>query len=76
MLNSEGLGITLDDLSFKESGYADIPLIKSLPNSLKSKIKRQKIIKYQVEPQVIKTKDGRTLYFSGGEAIEHKYDAQ
>ena len=68
-----GLDLSLSDLKFSGKEYANIPLIKKLPKSLKNKIKKQKIIKYQVEPQVIKTKNGRLLYFSGGEAIEHQY---
>jgi hypothetical protein len=73
LINNELEDISLKDLSLTQKEYAQIPLIKGLPKSLKNKVKKQKIIKYKIKPQMIKTKDGRDLYFSGGEAIEHQY---
>lgn len=72
-LNSNLNNINLSDLAFKEDGVSHLPFVKGLPEQLKRKVKRQKLIKYKVEPQTIKTKDGRILFFSGGEAIEHQY---
>ena len=80
--NQEGLqnvlpepspNIDLSDLSYVKNLENEMPLMKGLPKPLKEKIKRQKVIRYKLKPQTIKTKDGRTLYFSGGEAIEHSY---
>ena len=76
--NQETLNRNIEDLdlsalTFEKSAVAQIPLIKSLPNELKRKVVKQRIIKYIIKPQVIKYKDGRILYFSGGEAIEHRY---
>lgn len=77
----EMLNVGLNDIDFNElrkmpNEALVTPFIKSLPKELQSKVHKQKIIKYKIEPQTIKTKDGRTLYFSGGEAIEHKYQSQ
>lgn len=74
LINQDFGDLNLSDLSMVKREGVEIPLIKSLPNSLKSKIKKQRIIKYKINPQIIKTKDGRSLYFSGGEAIEHQYE--
>lgn len=65
--------LNLRDLRFKKTEEVTLPLVKNLPESLKKKVKKQKVIHYKVGPQTILTKDGRTLYFSGGEAIEHIY---
>jgi len=72
MLPPNFTNITFEDLKHKTYGEESIQLIKDIPNSLKEKIPRQKITKYKVDPQTIK-KDGKTIYFSGGEAIEHEY---
>ena len=73
-LNTGLEGLDLSDLSIVKEGEAQVPLVQSLPDSLKSKVPKQKVIKYQINPQIIKTKDGKLLYFSGGQAIEHKYE--
>lgn len=71
---SEDFGnLSFSDLSLEQDYERKIPIIKNLPQNLKEKVKRQKVIHYRVKPQTITTKDGRTIYFSGGEAIEHRY---
>lgn len=75
-LNNNIDDINLGNLSLKESEALNIPFIRSLPKQLKNKIHKQRLIKYKIKPQLIKTKDGKKLFFSGGEAIEHKYIAQ
>ncbi len=72
-LSEDYENINFSDLSLEQDYQNQIPIIKQLPDSLRDKVKRQKLIHYQVKPQTIITKDGRTLYFSGGEAIEHRY---
>ena len=67
-------GIDFSDLSIKQDSESRIPLVKGLPVELKGKIQRQKIIKYKVPAQTIKTKDGRLIHFNGGQAIEHRYE--
>jgi hypothetical protein len=69
----ESSDLNLSDLRIEQTNEEVIPLIKGLPNQLKTKVKRQKLIKYKVSPQTLKTKDGRVIYFSGGQAIEHKF---
>lgn len=76
ILNEDLADLNLSDLEFSKDGEAQTPFIKNLPDKLKRKIKKQKIIKYKIKPQTIKTKDGRTLYFSGGDAMEHIYQEQ
>ena len=76
MLNVGLNEVDFNDLKKMPNEALETPFIKTLPKELKAKIQKQKIIKYKIEPQTIKTKDGRTLYFSGGEAIEHKYQSQ
>lgn len=68
--------LNLSDLSIEKNDQAITPLIEGLPEELKKKIDKQRIIKYRIKPQAIKTKDGKVLYFSGGEAIEHVYESQ
>lgn len=75
MLNND-VNLDLSDLSIEEKSVFETPFVKELPTTLKSKIEKQKIIKYEIKPQTIKTKDGKILHFSGGEAIEHKYESQ
>jgi len=66
-------GIDLSDLGLEKSSSDLLPLLKDMPKELKSQVKRQELIKYKVKPQTLKTKDGRLIHFSGGEAIEHRY---
>jgi len=73
MLNQDSNGLELSDLSIQKIDEIDIPAIKNLPKELREKIDKQKIIRHNIAPQSIKTKDGRTLYFNGGVAIEHQY---
>ena len=73
VLSEEYSNINFSDLSLEEDYQNEIPIIKKLPENLKDKVKRQRLIHYRVKPQTITTKDGRTIYFSGGEAIEHRY---
>lgn len=74
LLNTDIPDIEFSDLSMVQDGNAETPFIKGLPDELKKKVKKQKLIKYKIKPQVITTKDGRKLYFAGGEAIEHQYE--
>lgn len=73
VLSEDYSNINFNDLSLEQDYQNQIPIIKELPKNLKDKVKRQRIIHYRVKPQTITTKDGRTIYFSGGEAIEHRY---
>jgi hypothetical protein len=75
-LNTDINGINLSDLKLTQMETIDLKLIKGVPKELQGKILTQKLIKYKVLPQTIKTKDGRTLYYSGGTAIEHLYNHQ
>lgn len=71
-LNNDEL--SLSDLSLTDEKIIEMPVLKDVPKGLREKVSKQKIIKYKIKPQVIKMKDGRKVYFSGGDAIEHKYE--
>lgn len=76
LINQDFDGINLSELSITPNGVSTIPLVNNLPDALKQKIPKQQVLHYEIKPQIIKTKDGRNLYFGGGEAIEHKLEAQ
>lgn len=71
-LNTQ-MDLDVESLPLVEQQKVLIPELNDLPNSLKSKVQKQEIIRYKVEPKTYKTEDGRTIHFSGGEAIEHRY---
>lgn len=75
-LNTDINGINLSDLKLTRAQIVYSKLIKGLPKELKGKIETQELIKYKILPQTVKTQDGRTLYYSGGTAIEHIYNRQ
>jgi hypothetical protein len=66
--------VKFSDLSLSNKEIIEMPLLKGVPKELRGKVSRQKIIKYKVKPQILKMNDGRKIYFSGGDAIEHKYE--
>jgi hypothetical protein len=66
--------LIFNDLSLTNREIVEMPILKGVPKNLRDKISKQKIIKYKIKPQFLKMKDGRKIYFSGGDAIEHKYE--